>query len=201
MKSKVIVAGLLASLINVGAAQAAEWVIDPVHSTVQFAVKHMVVTNVRGEFTKLTGTANLDDKDMTKSKVDFSADVASINTREAKRDAHLKSPDFFDEAKFPKLTFKSTKVEKAGEGKYKLTGDLTMHGVTKPVVLEVEGPSAALKSPFGVMTRSLSASGKINRKDWGLTWNKSIESGGLLVGDEVKLEIDVELNAKASGPA
>lgn len=201
MKTKVLLSGLLASLLNVGAAHAAEWTFDPAHSSAAFSVKHMVVTNVRGEFSKITGMANLDDKDLSKSTVEFTADVDTISTHEPKRDEHLKSPDFFDAKKFPKVTFKSTKIEKAGEGKYKLVGDLTMHGITKPVTLEVEGPSAAIKSPFGVMVRSVSATGKINRKDWGLSFNKALEGGGLMIGEEVKLDIDVELNAKSAGPA
>jgi polyisoprenoid-binding protein YceI len=142
----------------------------------------------------------LDEKDPTKSTVEVSIETASIDTREAKRDAHLKSPDFFDAAKFPALTFKSTKIEKAGKGKFKVTGDLTMHGVTKSVVLAVEGPSASIKDPFGRTVRGVMATGKLDRKDWGMIWNKALDSGGMVVSDEVKLDINAELAERAATP-
>lgn len=183
-----------------GAVQASEWTIDPSHSQAGFAVKHMMVTTVRGQFGKLSGTVNLDDKDLTKSSVDVVIDASTIDTHEPKRDAHLKSPDFFDVAKHPNITFKSTKVDKAGKGKFKVTGDLTMRGVTKPVVLNVEGPTAEAKSPWGVPVRAVSATGKVNRKDWGLNWNKALEAGGVLVADDVTLEISAELNPKQVSP-
>jgi polyisoprenoid-binding protein YceI len=132
--------------------------------------------------------------------VEVSIETASIDTREAKRDAHLKSPDFFDAAKFPAITFKSTKIEKAGKGRLKLTGDLTMHGVTKPVVLTVDGPSASIKDPLGRTVRGVMATGKLDRKDWGMTWNKALDTGGMVVSDEVKLEINAELAEKAATP-
>lgn len=187
---------LLASIATSGLARASSWEIDGSHSSAQFSIKHLMVSNVRGEFSKVAGTLNLDDKDITKSSVDVSIDVNTINTREAKRDAHLKSPDFFDAAKFPALTFKSKKVEKAGADKLKVTGDLTIHGVTKEVVLNVEGPSAEIKDPFGNTRRGATATTKINRKDFGLNWNKALEAGGVLVGEEVNITIDVELLKK-----
>lgn len=187
---------LLASIATSGLARASSWEIDGAHSSAQFSIKHLMVSNVRGEFSKVAGTLNLDDKDITKSSVDVSIDVNTINTREAKRDAHLKSPDFFDAAKFPALTFKSKKVEKAGADKLKVTGDLTIHGVTKEVVLNVEGPSAEIKDPFGNTRRGATATAKINRKDFGLNWNKALEAGGVLVGEEVNITIDVELLKK-----
>ena len=181
-------------------ALASTWDIDPAHSTVEFSVRHMMVTTVKGQFQKVKGTVELDEKDPTKSTVEVSIETASIDTREAKRDAHLKSPDFFDAAKFPALTFKSTKIEKAGKGKFKVTGDLTMHGVTKSVVLAVEGPSASIKDPFGRTVRGVMATGKLDRKDWGMSWNKALDAGGMVVSDEVKLDINAELAERAATP-
>ena len=181
-------------------ALASTWDIDPAHSTVEFSVRHMMVTTVKGQFQKVKGSVELDEKDPTKSTVEVSIETASIDTREAKRDAHLKSPDFFDAAKFPALTFKSTKIEKAGKGKFKVTGDLTMHGVTKSVVLAVEGPSASIKDPFGRTVRGVMATGKLDRKDWGMIWNKALDSGGMVVSDEVKLDINAELAERAATP-
>jgi polyisoprenoid-binding protein YceI len=181
-------------------ALASTWDVDPAHSTVEFSVRHVMVTTVKGQFQKVTGTVELDEKDATKSKVEVSIDTASIDTREAKRDAHLKSPDFFDAAKFPALTFKSTKIEKGGKGKFKVTGDLSMHGVTKPVVLMVEGPSASIKDPYGRTVKGVMATGRLDRKEWGMTWNKALDTGGVVVSDEVKLEINAELAERAATP-
>jgi len=181
-------------------ALASTWDIDPAHSTVEFSVRHMMVTTVKGQFQKVKGTVELDEKDPSKSTVEVSIETASIDTREAKRDAHLKSPDFFDAAKFPALTFKSTKIEKAGKGKFKITGDLTMHGITKAVVLAVEGPSASIKDPYGRTVRGVMATGKLDRKDWGMTWNKALDSGGFVVSDEVKLDINAELAERGATP-
>jgi polyisoprenoid-binding protein YceI len=174
------------------AAHASDWQIDPSHSTAQFSVRHLMVSNVRGEFGKLSGQVQLDDADVTHSTVEATIDATSINTREPKRDAHLKSPDFFDVAKYPTLTFKSTQIKKAGKDKLAVTGDLTLHGVTRPVTLDVQ-LTQEVKSPFGDTRRGASATGKINRRDFGLTWNKAIEAGGVVVGEEVSLTIDVEL--------
>jgi polyisoprenoid-binding protein YceI len=174
------------------------WDIDPAHSSVEFSVRHMMVSTVKGQFQKVKGTVELDEKDATKSTVEVSIETASIDTHEAKRDAHLKSPDFFDAAKFPALTFKSTKIEKAGKGKFKVTGDLTMHGVTRPLVLTVEGPSPSIKDPYGRIVRGVMATGKLDRKDWGMSWNKALDTGGMVVSDEVKLEINAELAEKAA---
>jgi polyisoprenoid-binding protein YceI len=182
-------------------ALASTWDVDPAHTTVEFSVRHMMVTTVKGQFQKVKGTVELDEKEPSKSTVEVSIDTASIDTREAKRDAHLKSPDFFDAAKFPALTFKSTKIEKAGKGKFKVTGDLTMHGIAKPVVLTVEGPSASIKDPFGRTVRGVMATGKLDRKDWGMTWNKALDSGGFVVSDEVKLDINAELAERPAVPA
>lgn len=202
MKSlQLMTAAVLGTLAMPAVALASDLVIDPSHTTVQFTVRHMMMAKVRGQFEKVSGTVNLDDKDLTKSTVEMKMDAGSINTRDAKRDGHLKSPDFLDAQKFPELTFKSTKIEKAGKGKFKVTGDFTMHGVTKPIVLTVEGPTAPIANPWGVPVRAVSATGKINRKDWGLVWNKALEAGGVLVGDEVELNIDAELNPAPTAAA
>ncbi len=175
-----------------GLAEASTWSFDPNHTHSAFTIRHMVITNVRGEFGKTTGTVKLDEKDVTKSSVEATIDTTSIDTRVPDRDKHLKSPDFFDVEKYPTITFKSTKVEKAGQGKLKVTGDLTMHGVTKPVVLKVEGPTKEIKDPAGKTRRGIAATTTLNRRDFGLTWGKMVEAGPV-VGDEVKIEIEAEL--------
>ncbi len=180
-------------------AQAANYEIDPVHSSAQFAVKHMMISTVRGEFTKLSGTAVIDDKNLAKASVEASIEAGSISTRMDKRDEHLRSPDFFDTAKFPQIVFKSTEVKKAAEGKYKVTGNLTLHGVTKPVVLDVEAPQTELKDPYGNIKRGATATATINRKDFGLNWNKTLEAGGMLVGESVQITLDLQLVRKDAG--
>lgn len=183
-------------------AGASQWDIDSAHTTAEFSVKHMMVSTVKGQFGKVTGSVNLDDKDIAKSQVDITIDATSIDTREPKRDGHLKSPDFFDVAKYPTITFRSTKIAKAGKGKLKITGDLNMRGVSKSVVLDVDGPTPAFKNLMGQMIRGAVARGKINRKDWGLNWNKPLEAaGGVLVSDDVNLEINAELVERAPAEA
>jgi polyisoprenoid-binding protein YceI len=179
---------------------AAEYVVDSEHTRAHFSVKHMMVANVRGSFSKVTGAANIDEKDITKSTVEAVIDVASVDTNEPKRDDHLRSADFFDTAKYPTMTFKSTKVQKAGKDKLKVSGDLTLHGVTKPVVLDVEGFSAEAKDPWGNVKRGGVATTKVNRKDFGLGWNKVLETGGVAVGEDVAITIDLELLKKAPAP-
>jgi polyisoprenoid-binding protein YceI len=186
----------IALLSATSSAHAGDWEIDASHSSAGFAVKHMMVSTVRGQFEKMSGTVKIDDQDPTKSIIDVTIDAASIDTRDAKRDEHLKSPDFFDVAKHPKITFKSKKIVKGANGKLLATGDLTMRGVTKPVTLQVEPLSQALKNPWGQTVRGVSATATLNRKDWGLAWNKALETGGVLVGEEVQLQIDAELVAK-----
>lgn len=168
------------------------WNIDPVHTMAEFKVRHMMITNVKGHFTGVTGVLTLNEQDITKSHVEASIDAASINTREADRDTHLKSADFLDVEKFPKLTFTSTRVTRTGEGELQVEGDLTIHGVTRKVVFTVEGPTPPGKDPWGNMRIGLTATTKINRKDFGLTWNTALETGGILVGDEVTITFDVE---------
>jgi polyisoprenoid-binding protein YceI len=177
---------------STGPTAATTWNIDPVHSSAQFKVKHMMISHVKGEFSAIKGSVALDSTDITKSHVDASIDATTINTREEQRDGHLKSADFFDVAQFPTITFKSTQVSKSGADTLAVAGDLTIHGVTRNVVLEVEGPSAPVKDPYGNMRIGLSATTRINRKDFGLTWNGVLESGGLLVGEEVAITLDLE---------
>ena len=183
----------LAVLLFAVPALAVELQVDPAHSTASFAIKHMMVSTVHGSFGKVTGTVNHDPKDATKSSANIQIDPASLDTRVEKRDAHLKSADFFDVQKCPDMSFKSTKVEKAGEKKYRVTGDLTMHCTTKPVTLDVEGLNGPVKGPQGASLYAATATGKLSRKDFGLTWNKSLEAGGVVVGDEVQLIVDLEL--------
>lgn len=178
------------------AAFASTWTIDPDHSNIGFKVKHLMVSNVKGNFDKHTGVVDLNDKDITKSKVEVVIDTASINTNVQKRDEHLRSADFFDVAKYPTMTFVSKKVAKVGKDRLKVTGDLTLHGVTKEVVLDVEPISKESKDPWGNIRRGTTATTKIDRKDFGLTWNKGLETGGVLVGDEVTITLEIEMIRK-----
>jgi len=170
---------------------------DPNHSTVGFSVKHMVVTTVRGQFPRFSSTLNWNKDDPSKSAIELKVDPASINTNNEKRDGHLKSPDFFDVQKCPEMTFKSNRIEKSGD-KYKVTGDLTMHCVTKPLTLEASFTDQPIKSPFGTSVYPASATGKLKRSEWGLTWNKALESGGAMVSDDVNLDLEFEFLQKAA---
>lgn len=174
------------------AASADTWQIDPVHTTVEFTVRHMMISNVRGQFTKVAGTITANGNDPASVRIEATIDTSSIDTRSADRDADLKSANFLDVAKYPTMTFKSRKIEPAGAGKWKIVGDLTLHGVTKEVTLDVQGPTAPIKDPWGNTRAGASATTKISRKDFGLTWNKLLEAGGAVVGDEVTVSIDVE---------
>ena len=180
---------------------ASTWEIDTAHAAANFSVKHLTISTVNGTLGDVTGKVEVDDKDVTKSKIEASVDVKGINTKQSKRDDHLRSPDFFDVEKFPAVIFKSTKIEKGEGSKLKITGDLTMHGVTKPVVLDGE-LTAEVANPFSAAkTRGFSGSTTINRKDFGLTWNKALESGGVIVGEEVKVSIEAEVVKKEAAPA
>jgi polyisoprenoid-binding protein YceI len=176
---------------------ASTWNLDPVHSTAEFKVRHMMISNVKGQFTGISGVLTLDEANVANSRVEATIDATTITTREAQRDAHLKSADFFDVEQFPALSFKSTKVEPKGDDEVLVTGDLTIHGITKPVVFKVEGPTAAGKDPWGNTRIGVSAVTKINRKDFGLTWNTALETGGILVGEEVTITLDLQF-VKAS---
>ena len=172
--------------------------LDPVHSRMGFSVKHMMVSSTRGEFRKFTGTAAIHPADLAKSNVNIDIDADSIDTHEAKRDTHLRSPDFFDTKKFPKVTFKSTAIEKVANG-YKVTGNLTMRDVTKLITLDVDNFSAELKDPYGNQRIGTHASGKVNRSDFGLKYNPALETGGVVVGEEVTLDFEIELIRKKEG--
>ena len=180
-------------------ARASEWTLDPEHTEIGFSVRHMMVTDVRGAFEKYSGTITVDDKDVTKSSVAVEIDVASVNTKVVKRDNHLRSPEFFDVAKFPKMTFKATKIEKgATASALKVTGDLTLHGVTKPVALDV-ALSDEWQDPkeWGGRThRGVKATAKINRQDFGVNWQTKLDRGGVVAGDEVTITINAELIKK-----
>jgi len=189
--SKIAVALVVAIALPV-LAHADTWKIDPMHTSVEFTVRHMMISNVKGQFQKTTGTITVDGNDPTSAKIDATIDASSIDSRVERRDADLKSPNFLDVAKYPTITFKSTKVEAAGPGKWKVTGDLTLHGVTKPVALDVESSGKPIQDPMGNTRAGASATTKINRSDFGLTYNKVLESGGVMVGDEVAISIDVE---------
>jgi polyisoprenoid-binding protein YceI len=173
-------------------AQTENWKVDPAHSAAQFAVRHLGISTVRGQFQKISGTVSYDAKDVSKSVVEVTIEAASVDTRVEMRDNDLRSANFFDVQKFPTITFKSKKVEAAGEGKLKVTGDLTIRDVTKEVVLDVEGPTAAVKDPRGNLHMGASAATKVNRKDFG------VSGAPAMVGDEVSITLDVELVKPAS---
>jgi polyisoprenoid-binding protein YceI len=168
------------------------WNIDPVHSVAEFKVKHMMISNVKGQFAKVSGALTLDESNLTSSRVDASIEAASIETRDAQRDTHLKSADFLDVERFPTLSFKSTCIRFVRDGELAVEGDLTIRGVTRKVVFNVEGPTPAAKDPWGNLRVAVSATTKINRKDFGLTWNAALETGGILVGDDVTITLDTE---------
>ena len=173
--------------------QSTTWKIDPVHSVAEFKVRHMMVSNVKGHFSGIAGSVTLNEGDIRKSRVEGTILAGSIDTREPQRDAHLKSEDFLHAEKFPALTFQSTSIARSSAGTLKVTGDLTIRGVTRSVVFDVDGPTPPTKDPWGNLRVGLSATTKINRKDYGLNWNAVLEAGGLLVGDEVTITLEVEL--------
>src|SRR5581483_6147932 len=176
---------------------ATTYMIEPAHSAAHFKVRHMMIANVRGEFSKISGTVVFDSANPANSSVTADIDVNSINTREADRDTLLKGPDFFVAATYPTIKFRSKKVEPEGDGAYKVTGDLTIKGVTKPVTMQVEGPTGEAKDPWGYIRRGADAVTKINREDFGLTWNQALETGGVLVGKEIEISLEIEMARKA----
>lgn len=176
-------------------AQTATWNIDPNHSTAQFTVRHMAISNVTGSFTKVGGTVEFNEKDITQSQVSASIDVSSVDTRVAMRDADLRSDHFFDVQKYPTIEFKSKKIVSSG-GKVQMIGDLTMHGTTREITLDVDGPTPQIIDSWGNPRRGFSATGTLNRKDYGLVWNNLLQTGEAVVSDNVKLQIDVEMTKK-----
>lgn len=177
-----------------------QWDFDLSHSSVNFHVRHLMVSKVHGRFVKWNGTLALDEQDLTRSSLDVTIDASSIDTKDEKRDAHLRSPDFLDVEKFPKLTFKSTSITRDGDDEYKVVGDLTIHGVTKQVTLAVEGGSV-VKDPWGGTRTGFSAKTAINRKEFGLGWNVALEAGGFLVGDKLEITLEIEAVKKAASAA
>jgi polyisoprenoid-binding protein YceI len=167
------------------------WGIDLVHSSIGFTVRHLVVSKVRGRFTRWTGTIRMDENDLARAQVDIAIEPASVDTGVEQRDNHLKSPDFFDVEKYPTMTFKSTRVEKAKDGTLSLVGELTMHGATRPVTLEVEY-AGSQKDPWGGIRTGFSARATLDRKEFGLTYNQLLETGGVVVGEKVDIDIEVE---------
>jgi polyisoprenoid-binding protein YceI len=168
------------------------WNIDPAHAVAEFKVKHMMISNVKGHFAKVSGSLTLNESDPAKSRVEALIEAGSLETRDAQRDAHLKSEDFFHAEKFPTLSFKSTRIAVVRDGELSVEGDLTIRGVTRKVLFTVEGPTPPAKDPWGNTRIAVSATTKINRKDFGLTWNAALETGGILVGDEVNITLDIE---------
>jgi polyisoprenoid-binding protein YceI len=178
---------------STAASAAHAWDIDASHSSASFKVRHLMVSHVRGELGPISGTVSIDDQDVTRSRIDVSIDASKIATRDDKRDEHLRSADFLDVANHPTVTFKSTRVERAGGDELRVIGDLTIRGTTRPVTLTVESLAAAVSDPWGNTKRGATARAKINRKDWGLAWNVGLEAGGVLVGEDVAIELEVEL--------
>jgi len=188
-----ILAGLAAAIALPASAGTTTYQIDPRHSSAGFGVTHLMISTVRGEFHGVTGTVVVDDSDVSKSTVNVTIDATTVDTREPDRDKHLKSEAFFGIAKYPTITFQSTKVERNNDGNLKVTGDLTIRGVTKSVVLTASLPKIPIKDPWGLQRTAVSASTKINRQEFGVAWNQKLDSGGVVVGDDVTITLDVEM--------
>ena len=180
---------------------ATQWQIDPAHTAAHFSVRHLMISNVRGEFSKVSGNATIDPADPSRSSVEVSIEMASINTREPQRDEHLRSADFFDVANHPTMTFRSKTITSAGPEHFKVTGDLTIRGVTKVVTFDVEGPTPPVKDPWGNVRAGINATTKISRKDFGVAFNAILEGGGVVVGDEVSIALEAELLQKTPAAA
>lgn len=192
LRKSAIFTALLTLAAVAASAQVSKWQIDPAHSEADFTVKHMGISNVHGRFGNVNGSLKLDEKDITRSSVDATVDITTVDTGVDQRDQHLKSPDFFDSAKYPQMTFVGKNLTNSN-GQLQLIGDLTMHGVTKPVTLALEGPSKEQADPYGKIRRAFSATTMIHRQDYGLIWNGNLKSGDAVVGDDVKVELDIEL--------
>jgi polyisoprenoid-binding protein YceI len=201
MRKSAVLAVVAFGLSLPGAFAADEWKVDPMHSAAHFSIKHMMISTVRGSFGKVSGTVNYDGKNLADAKVNASIDASTIETNEAKRDEHLRGKDFFEVEKYPTITFKSTKIKPAGKGKFSMTGDLTMHGVTKPVTLAVEGPSQQIDDKHGNYKVGFSATGTVNRKDFGISYNSVLDGGGVALGEQVPITLDIELSKPSGKPA
>ena len=196
MRKPAILAAAVLCLALPGLVHAAPWELDPVHTGVHFKVRHLMVSSVRGDFEKVSGKIVYDEADISRSSADVTIDAASINTRVAKRDQDLRGADFLDVAHHPTITFRSKRVEKNPDGTLRMTGDLTIRGITREVALTIEGPTPSIKDPWGNIRVGGQASTKINRKDFGLVWNATLETGGVVVGDDVDITIDMEIFRK-----
>lgn len=192
------IVGMTVGLSLPAGAATSTWQIDPQHSSAQFAVRHLGLSTVRGAFSKLSGTMVRDDQDITNSSVEVTIEVNTVDTREPDRDKDLRSERFFDVAHFPTMTFKSKKVEQVAPGKLRVTGDLTIRGTTREVTLDVDGPTAPVRDPWGNQRLAATATTKINRQDYGVKWNAKLDNGGVVVGDEVNITLDVEMIQKTS---
>jgi len=190
MKKLFTVAALIALASLPCLAQTTTWQVDPAHTAAQFAIKHLGISTVRGQFTKSSGQIQLDERDITKSQVEVTVDTTTLDTRNEGRDKDVKGPDYLDVAKYPAMTFKSKRIVAAGEGKLQMTGDLTLHGVAREVTFDVDGPSPAITDPWKNLRRGASATTKINRKDFG------VNGGGSFVGDDISITIDIEFTRK-----
>jgi polyisoprenoid-binding protein YceI len=191
---RIALAAALAAFFSLPAvASTTTYQIDPRHSSAEFAVTHLMISTVRGEFHGVNGTVVVDDNEVSKSSVNVTIDATTIDTREPDRDKHLKSADFFDVANHPTITFKSNKVQAAGPGKLKVTGDLTIRGVTRQVTITVTSPISPIKDPWGFQRTAVSGTTRIDRQDFGVSWNKTLDSGGVVVGDNVDVTLDIEM--------
>jgi len=194
---RIILTGLtIISFCFPALASESTWQIDPDHSSFQFKIRHLTVSNVKGSFIKANGTVILDDQNTDNLKVDLTIDAATIDTNHGKRDEHLRSPDFFDTAKYPTITFVSKKVAQDSSNRIRVTGDLTIRGMTREVIVDVEGPTPEVKDPGGNLRRGATGTTRINRKDFGITWNRVLDTGGLVLGDEVDITVEIELIKK-----
>jgi len=193
MKRFIVTMSVLLPFVFPLLTDAATWQIDPDHSSFEFKIRHLMVSNVKGTFTKARGVATIDDQDIANLKVEAIIDAASVNTGHAKRDDHLRNADFFDVAKYPVITFVSKKVTKVDAGRLQVAGDLTLHGITREIRVDVEGPTPEIKDPSGNFRRGATATTRINRRDFGMTWNRVLDAGGVVVGEDVDIYVEVEL--------
>ena len=197
MKRNLLIGVIMLLLAAPALASGATWQIDPGHSSFQFKIRHMMVSNVRGDFGKITkGVIFLDDREVSNIKAEVIIEAASINTGHAKRDEHLRGPDFFDVTRYPTITFVSKQVTRIDSDKLRATGELTIHGITREIILDVYGLTPEIKDPGGTFRRGVTATSKINRKDFGLTWNRVLDTGGVVVGDEVEISVEIEMLRK-----
>jgi polyisoprenoid-binding protein YceI len=192
MKRSIMILFFCLALCTPSIAMAASYQLDADHSSIQFKVRHLTVSNVTGTFNKFKGSASVEGEDLATLKVEVAIDAASVDTGHEKRDEHLRNADFLDVAKYPTITFISKKIVKAEPGKLRITGDLTLHGVTREITVDLEGPTPELKDPWGNFRRGATGTSRIDRRDFGITWNKALDTGGLVVGNEVGIQVDIE---------